>query len=194
MSRKPLLALLAVPFETLAARDQLRLLTAIAREMDRREAEAMAPLPRRERPRCGARCRDGHPCQAPVVWNAEANAPVNGRCKVHGGLSTGPKTPEGRQHIGEATRQRAQARRAAQAQAAAQARALAAYTQAVAAYERHRQRMATRHAWLDAGLAMVLWEAVRQAYQACLACGVAADHLRALFAMASRWRTGRMRG
>lgn len=30
----------------------------------------------------------------------------NGRCKNHGGMSTGPKTPEGRQAIAEATRQR----------------------------------------------------------------------------------------
>ena len=30
----------------------------------------------------------------------------NGRCKNHGGMSTGPKTPEGRQAIAQATRQR----------------------------------------------------------------------------------------
>lgn len=30
----------------------------------------------------------------------------NGRCKNHGGMSTGPKTPEGRKAIAEATRQR----------------------------------------------------------------------------------------
>ena len=36
----------------------------------------------------------------------KAKALANGRCKNHGGLSTGPKTPEGRQVIAEATRQR----------------------------------------------------------------------------------------
>jgi len=36
-------------------------------------------------PRCGARRkRDGRPCQGPAMRN--------GRCRVHGGLSTGPKT------------------------------------------------------------------------------------------------------
>ena len=38
-------------------------------------------------PRCGARTRRGAPCQAPAM--------ANGRCRMHGGLSTGPKTPEG---------------------------------------------------------------------------------------------------
>jgi len=36
----------------------------------------------------------------------KAKALANGRCKNHGGLSTGPKTPAGRQAIAEATRQR----------------------------------------------------------------------------------------
>jgi hypothetical protein len=39
-------------------------------------------------PRCGARCkRTGKPCRAAAM--------PNGRCKVHGGKSTGPRTPEG---------------------------------------------------------------------------------------------------
>jgi len=48
------------------------------------------------RPRCGARCRDGHACTAPAVWLPGASAPRNGRCSMHGGLSTGPRSPEGR--------------------------------------------------------------------------------------------------
>ena len=48
-----------------------------------------------ERPRCGARCRNGHPCQAPAVWDHANDRPRNGRCRLHGGLSTGPKTLEG---------------------------------------------------------------------------------------------------
>jgi hypothetical protein len=39
-------------------------------------------------PRCGARNRAGHPCRAPAM--------KNGRCRSHGGKSTGPKTPEGK--------------------------------------------------------------------------------------------------
>src|SRR5258705_2404910 len=39
-------------------------------------------------PRCGARRKsDGHPCRQPAMRN--------GRCKQHGGMSTGPPTPEG---------------------------------------------------------------------------------------------------
>ena len=54
--------------------------------------------PRRDRPRCGAKSKQGNgaPCMAPVVWDIERNAPRNGRCRMHGGASTGPKTPEGR--------------------------------------------------------------------------------------------------
>jgi len=42
-------------------------------------------------PRCGARSRrnNGNPCRNPVVKN-------RGRCRIHGGLSTGPATPEGK--------------------------------------------------------------------------------------------------
>src|SRR5437763_12341920 len=39
-------------------------------------------------PRCGARSRrTGKPCRGAAM--------PNGRCKVHGGKSTGPRTPEG---------------------------------------------------------------------------------------------------
>ena len=49
--------------------------------------------------KCGAYARStGNPCQAKAL--------TNGRCKNHGGMSTGPKTPEGRQAIAQATRQR----------------------------------------------------------------------------------------
>lgn len=39
---------------------------------------------------CSARTRAGTPCQAPVVKGRK-------RCLRHGGLSTGPRTPEGKQ-------------------------------------------------------------------------------------------------
>ena len=38
-------------------------------------------------PRCGAKTRRGTPCKAPAM--------ANGRCRMHGGKSTGPRTPEG---------------------------------------------------------------------------------------------------
>jgi hypothetical protein len=44
--------------------------------------------------RCGARNRRGGPCQGPAM--------KNGRCRNHGGLSTGPKTPEGIERIRKA--------------------------------------------------------------------------------------------
>jgi hypothetical protein len=49
--------------------------------------------------RCGAYARStGLPCQAKALGN--------GRCKNHGGLSTGPKTLLGRAKVAKATRQR----------------------------------------------------------------------------------------
>lgn len=41
----------------------------------------------RKAARCGARTRRGTPCQCPAM--------ANGRCRLHGGLSTGPRTAEG---------------------------------------------------------------------------------------------------
>jgi hypothetical protein len=38
-------------------------------------------------PRCGAKTRRGIECRAPAMHN--------GRCRMHGGPSTGPRTPEG---------------------------------------------------------------------------------------------------
>jgi len=53
----------------------------------------------RQKVTCGAFARTtGLPCQAKAM--------TNGRCKNHGGMSTGPKTPEGRQAIAQATRKR----------------------------------------------------------------------------------------
>ena len=55
--------------------------------------------PRQLRPRCSARTASGIPCRAQALK-------PSGRCFRHGGLSTGPKTPEGK------ARQRAAAREA----------------------------------------------------------------------------------
>lgn len=59
---------------------------------------------KRDMPRCGARCRDGHPCQRRAVWDAIRCGPRNGRCRNHGGLSTGPRPPEGKRRVREAAR------------------------------------------------------------------------------------------
>jgi hypothetical protein len=48
---------------------------------------------------CGARRKyDRQPCQAKAL--------ANGRCKYHGGMSTGPKTIAGRLRISEAQKAR----------------------------------------------------------------------------------------
>lgn len=74
------------------------LLTVVRRERHSEARDIARPIerdPRAERPRCGARCRDGHACSAPVVWVAGEAAPRR-RCRLHGGLSTGPRTEAGR--------------------------------------------------------------------------------------------------
>ena len=45
--------------------------------------EALRGLP------CGAKTRSGTPCKLTCIYS-------NGRCKLHGGLSTGPTTKEGK--------------------------------------------------------------------------------------------------
>src|SRR6266567_7721908 len=42
-------------------------------------------------PRCGAKTRRGTACQCPAM--------KNGRCRLHGGRSTGPRTPAGLERI-----------------------------------------------------------------------------------------------
>ena len=86
-----------------AAGPSLREALAVWRAVDALVAAvARVPLtvcrpPRRRRPRCGARCRDGHPCAAAVVvQRTDEGVRYAARCRMHGGLSTGPRTPEGR--------------------------------------------------------------------------------------------------
>lgn len=59
----------------------------------------------KRRVRCGAKTRDGHPCKA-------LSLPGKRRCRFHGGMSTGPKTVEGRARIADAQRKRWAARNA----------------------------------------------------------------------------------
>ena len=56
--------------------------------LDRVRARLEALLKANAAPQCGARSkRTGKPCQGAAM--------PNGRCKLHGGKSTGPRTPEG---------------------------------------------------------------------------------------------------
>lgn len=58
---------------------------------------------RKQRPFCGAKTRKGTPCQAKVYWPHEWDAPAK-RCRMHGGLSTGPTTPEGMERLTKAAK------------------------------------------------------------------------------------------
>ena len=48
---------------------------------------------------CGARTRAGTPCKLSAIY-------MNGRCKLHGGMSAGPTSDEGRERCREAARKR----------------------------------------------------------------------------------------
>jgi|SRR6185369_6885142 len=43
---------------------------------------------------CEAKTRKGTPCKSKALW-------INGRCRLHGGLSTGPTTQEGKRKAAE---------------------------------------------------------------------------------------------
>lgn len=54
---------------------------------------------KKNRPFCGAKTRAGGACQAKAVPNKT-------RCRMHGGMSTGPKTAAGRAAIADSNRRR----------------------------------------------------------------------------------------
>jgi len=60
--------------------------------------------PQSTRPVCGAKTRSGAPCRARVVIR-EDGTPAR-RCRMHGGLSTGPRTKKGRARIAQSNRRR----------------------------------------------------------------------------------------
>ncbi len=70
------------------------------RKERRRAQEWSTPKPRRDRPRCGAKTRQGEACRRLPV-------PGRARCANHGGMSTGPKTATGRAAIAASNRRRA---------------------------------------------------------------------------------------
>ena len=73
----------------------------VARERATEERARLREL--RNKP-CGARTRAGHPCRRKGLGKG-------GRCPNHGGMSTGPRTPEGRARISAALKARWAARR-----------------------------------------------------------------------------------
>lgn len=66
------------------------------------------PYTEPERPTCGARTRKGEPCKRQPI-------PGKKRCRNHGGLNTGKRTPQGRINAGKGLREWHAARRAAKA-------------------------------------------------------------------------------
>lgn len=67
-------------------------------------------IARKDRGTCNAKTRKDTQCKAPPVWNKEKDEAKNGRCKLHGGLSTGARTEKGREAIRESNRRRAKPR------------------------------------------------------------------------------------
>lgn len=59
---------------------------------------------KKNRPLCGAKCRNGSFCKAKIVVDSTTGKPINGRCRMHGGLSTGAKTQECKDKSREAAR------------------------------------------------------------------------------------------
>ena len=51
------------------------------------------------KPLCGAKTRAGTPCRMTVETG-------KARCRLHGGKSTGPRSPEGKERVAEAQRRR----------------------------------------------------------------------------------------
>ena len=76
-----------------------RLLLRILMMMTREPRPKPVP-PKHQRERCGAKCRDGHACRAPVFKRPDGS--LARRCRMHGGASTGPKTEEGKRRALEA--------------------------------------------------------------------------------------------
>jgi len=62
----------------------------------------------RKVPRCGAKTRRNNPCLSPAM--------KNGRCRLHGGLSTGPRTRAGIERIRQANTRHGMRSQAARAE------------------------------------------------------------------------------
>lgn len=82
------------PLAVALAEQEARFLRQVARIAEQSEAWKA-----KRRVRCGAKTRKGTPCRC-------KSEPGKKRCKYHGGMSTGARTPEGRARIAEAQRLR----------------------------------------------------------------------------------------
>lgn len=78
--------------------DEVALMRRMATAKQQQEAQRQRAAGKVISERCGAKTRKGSPCLA--------GAMANGRCRNHGGCSTGPKTDAGRRRISEAQRSR----------------------------------------------------------------------------------------
>ena len=111
MPRKSLERLLEQDLDTPPLWEQYRVLSAMLHADD--IYRPFHILFKRDLPLYGARCRDGHLCQARATRDVETGCFVrNGRCRLHGGLSTGPRPAAGKRRVGEAARRRAQRKKA----------------------------------------------------------------------------------
>src|SRR2546430_2245869 len=137
IGEKRLMALLeqGTDLYTLPVQQQVQAFITMARVMSQPPAGTPRRVPRHRRHTCNAVCRTGRRCRAKVVWDKDEDRPKNTKCRIHGGLSRGPTTPEGRRRIGESNQCRARERRQAQAQAAALAQVQAQAVARAAALE-----------------------------------------------------------
>lgn len=98
LPEKPVVRIPHTPWaDRMAAMDreaEARFLAQVARIKARSEAWKA-----KQRVICGAKTRKGTPCRC-------KSEPGKRRCKFHGGMSTGAKTPEGKECIAEANRAR----------------------------------------------------------------------------------------
>jgi hypothetical protein len=103
--------LLRILEAVIPTRENLRSVRKLAHAQARRAEKEARPLPK-NLSRCGARCRDGHACQAPGFKRPDGSR--SARCKWHGGASRRGATSEsGRAAIVASNRRRVQAKREA---------------------------------------------------------------------------------
>lgn len=86
-------------FEELLARGRTRIRETKAKLSAARQQRRAERRWREEAEPCGAMTRKGTPCKRKPVYGKK-------RCANHGGLSTGPKTEEGKERIREGQRKR----------------------------------------------------------------------------------------
>jgi len=79
--------------------EPMQSVSAVSQQRNNRRGPTWSGDPSKS-PRCGAKTRSGAPCRAPAMWSKRARRYT--RCRLHGGASTGPKTPEGQERCRKA--------------------------------------------------------------------------------------------